>query len=262
MTLRLFVGAAIALVIVLLARRAHALSSHGALTAFGVGTVAMLAGWSWGALLIAYFLTSSALSRYGAAAKEARTGDIVEKGRARDAVQVLANGALFTLAAALFVAGTLSTSAASALGAGTLAASASDTWATEIGTLAKAPPRSILTLRPVAPGVSGGITLIGTLAAIAGAGFIAVVAFALGWPARATAAAFAGGVAGSTIDSILGAALQSRRWCDRCDRITERRVHRCGALTRHRGGLRWLDNDVVNFVTSAAGGLFAMLLAR
>lgn len=262
MTLRLFVGAAIALVIVLLARRADALSPGGALAAFGVGTVAMLAGWSWGALLIAYFLTSSALSRYGAATKEARTGDIVEKGRARDAVQVLANGALFTIAAALFVAGTLSTTAASALGAGTLAASASDTWATEIGTLAKAPPRSILTLRPVAPGASGGMTLIGTLAATAGAGFIALGALALGWPARAAIAAFVGGFTGSTIDSLLGAALQSRRWCDRCGRITERRVHGCGAVTRHWRGLRWLDNDVVNFVTNAAGGLFAMLLAR
>ena len=63
------------------------------------------------------------------------------------------------------------TLAAAALGA--LAASAADTWATEIGSLATRPPRSILTLRPVPAGTSGGVNLLGMLAMVAGATFVA-----------------------------------------------------------------------------------------
>src|SRR5436190_310884 len=62
-----------------------------------------------------------------------------------------------------------------ALGAGALAASASDTWATEIGTLHGAAPRSILGLAPVPIGMSGGLTLAGSLGAFAGAALIALV---------------------------------------------------------------------------------------
>ena len=259
---RFIVGAAIALGIVILARRAGTLASSGAVAAFVVGTVAIGAGWSWGALVVTYFLTSSALSRYGAAVKETRTGGMVEKGGERDAVQVLANGALFTVAAALSVAGLLAPVDAAALGAGTLAASASDTWATEVGTLSASPPRSIVSGRAVAPGTSGGVTFVGTLAAIAGAAFVALTAATLRWPASVALGAFVGGCVGSTLDSLLGATVQARRWCERCGRGTERMVHDCGALSRPSGGVSWLGNDAVNLISSAVGGLLAMLLAR
>ena len=45
-----------------------------------VGTVCVAAGWDWGVLLIAFFVTSTALSKLGEDAKAARTASIVEKG--------------------------------------------------------------------------------------------------------------------------------------------------------------------------------------
>ena len=266
MFVRVVAGAVIALVVVALARRVRALSASGVVAAFAVGALAISAGWSWGALLVAYFVSSSVLSRYGAATKDARTAAIVAKGGERDAVQVLANGLGFAVAAALSLAPTMADAESwirvAALGAGALAASASDTWATEIGTLASAQPRSILTLRPVPPGSSGGVTVVGLAAAVAGAAFVGIVAAAVGWPARLAVAACVGGVAGSTIDSILGATVQARRYCTRCDHATEREIHDCGMQTRASGGIRWLGNDAVNFVSTIAGGLLAMLMAR
>src|SRR5205085_12683644 len=94
----------------------------------------------------------------------------------------------------------------------------------------------------------------------AGAAFIAVIASALGWPGPVALAALAGGVAGSTIDSVLGATLQTRRWCDRCERETERVVHDCGAPTRRSRGLAWLSNDAVNILCSAVAGLLALMI--
>jgi uncharacterized protein (TIGR00297 family) len=172
----------------------------------------------------------------------------------------LANGATFAVAA--LVATIRPDIRWIALGAGSLAASAADTWATEIGTLYGGEPRSILSWRAVPTGTSGGVSAIGTLAALAGAVFVALVVAALGWPSTVARNVMIGGVAGALVDSLLGATMQSRRWCDVCERETERTVHDCGTSTRHRRGFVWLDNDLVNFLSNAAGGLIAAILTR
>jgi uncharacterized protein (TIGR00297 family) len=239
-------GLVAALAIAIAARRARALSVDGAIGAVVVGTVSVAAGWDWGALLIAFFLTSTFLSRSGGP-----VSGIVEKGGERDAIQVLANGGLFAAAAAAFV--LRPTAVWQAVGAGALAASTSDTWATEIGTRAKALPRSIVTWRPVSPGTSGGVTVHGTLAAFGGAAFLGALVALVGWPAWVAATTVIAGIVGSTADSVLGATLQARRRCPQCNLGTERLVHSCGARTAHAGGVQWLTNDGVNAVSSAIG---------
>ncbi len=260
MIARALSGFAIAGLIALVARRTRSLAPSGAIVATIIGTLAVAAGWSWGVLLIVYFASSTALSHLGRSAKEQRTASIVAKGGARDAAQVLANGGTFA-ASALFL--LLEPDVRwIALGAGSLAASAADTWATEIGTLLGGNPRSILTWRTIPVGTSGGVSLIGTVAAAAGAAFIGLVAASLGWTWLVCRNVMIGGIAGAFIDSLLGATLQSRRWCDACSRQTERVVHDCGAQTRAQGGFSWMNNDVVNFLSNAAGGLLAMILWR
>jgi len=225
-----------------------------------VGAAAVAAGWSWGVLLVLYFVGAAALTRFRAGRKAARVGALVMKAGPRDAVQVLANGGLFALAAALWLAS--GWEAWRALGAAALAAAASDTWATEVGTLARRPPRSIASWRPVPTGTSGGVSIPGVAAAAAGATFVAAAALALGWPRDTAAAAFVGGIAGSTLDSLLGATVQARWRCDRCHAPTEQRTHTCGVTTRLVSGISWVDNDVVNALSTAAAGVLGLLLAR
>jgi uncharacterized protein (TIGR00297 family) len=258
--IRGLVGLVLAAAIALLAMRARALSRTGAAAAALVGTTCIAAGWGWGALLLLFFGASSALSRHRLNTKEERTAAIVAKGGERDAAQVLANGAPFALAAL----GSLVWPSAGwyALGAGALAAATSDTWATEIGTLAAHPPRSIIGWRRVPPGTSGGVSLPGTLAAVAGAGFIALASAVVGWPSSAAWAALVGGFAGSTADSLLGATLQARRWCSRCMAATERTTHGCGQTTVPSGGLAWLDNDRVNFLSGLIGAMVGVAVGR
>ena len=256
---RLLAGFLLALAIALVARRARALSSSGAAAAVVVGTACVAAGWSWGALLVAFFIASTLLSRLGRARKEVRTRGIVAKGGERDLVQVLANGGPFAAAALGSLA--LPHPLWAAFGAASLAASTADTWATEIGTLAGAEPRSVLSWKRVPAGTSGGITLPGTLGSIAGALFVAALALALGWPGSAAAGALVGGVAGATMDTLIGASAQARRWCDRCEGGTERMVHDCGTATRHAGGIAWLDNDLVNLLASFTGAATGVVVA-
>jgi uncharacterized membrane protein len=140
---------------------------------------------------------------------------------------------------------------------GALAAAAADTWATEIGTLAGGRPRTLLGWRAVPPGTSGAVSAAGTAALVAGAAFVALLAIALGFPAWVALAGLAGGGAGAVADSVLGATVQDRRWCDRCSEATERRTHACGAATRASGGVEWIDNDVSERVCTMTGGAVA-----
>ena len=250
-------GAPIAAVIVLVARNRRSLSRSGAVAAFLLGVFCSAAGWAWAALLIGFFISGSLLSRYKSAQKSSKIEGVVAKGGERDAWQVLANGGLFS---AMAVANLVHPSPIwLCAGAGAIGASSADTWATEIGVLSKSTPRSIITGLPAVPGESGGVTWLGTFASVLGAAAMAVIVFFSGWGWIVAVAAIVGGVAGSAFDSILGATLQQRRWCDRCNIMTERTIHGCGTTTQVAGGLPWLDNDAVNAISSAFGAFLGTL---
>jgi uncharacterized protein (TIGR00297 family) len=264
----------------LIAGRAGALTRGGALTAFGVGTLTYASGTvGFALLLLAFFVPSVALSRLGRARKRALVD--VGKSGPRDALQVLANGGVAT-ACALGFAFTHDVRWAVAF-AGAYAAATADTWATEIGTLAGRAPRSILTWRPIATGMSGGITLAGTLAEIAGALWIGLVTpvailIAILMSGRSVWVSSHGpslvivglaelvvvplaGFAGATVDSLLGATLQELRRCDACGRACETDPHACGNPTRLVRGIRGLSNDVVNLLATAAGAALTLGIA-
>lgn len=244
-------GVALAAVVALAALRARALTVSGAIAACAIGAIVFATtGWRGAAVLFAFFLPSALLSRLGSARKKT-LNDIAKHGP-RDAWQVLANGGVAALCALLAVHDAAVYSAALA---GAFAAAAGDTWGTEIGTLSRAQPRSIVTMRPLGTGLSGGITAIGTLASVAGAAVVACAAALSG--AANFAPVVIGGVAGALIDSLLGATLQTQRWCPRCERACETNPHVCGAPTVRRRGVGWIGNDTVNFAATLAGALAA-----
>jgi len=255
---RAIAGALAATLVASAARQTRTLSTTGAIAGALAGTIAIAADWSWGLLLLAHFTAASALSKLGERRKAELVGGVIVKGSERDAGQVLANGGVYAIAALAFL--VFPSSVWYAVGAGALAASAADTWATEVGMLAGGEPFSITSGWRVPPGTSGGITPIGTVASIAGALFIGAGAALAGWPIL-FAAVVLGGLAGSLADSVLGAMVQARRWCDLCAKSTERVVHSCGTPTRHAGGVEGFDNDAVNAVCSGVGALVALFLS-
>ena len=250
------IGAVAAATIALVAYRIGSLDAGGALAAFAVGTATFGAlGFPGAGVLLTFFITSVALSRLG---KSRKTTVLVDVGKTgpRDGSQVLANGGVAALCAlaALWIAPRYAFAFA-----GAFAAATADTWGTELGTLVRQPPRSILTGRPLGTGLSGGVTWAGTLAQCAGAVLIAAVALTLdrrAFPAVATA-----GIVGAFVDSLLGASVQGLRWCPNCKRATEREPHVCGANTTPLRGLSWFGNDAVNFSASLVGAAIGFALA-
>jgi len=263
----------------LAAERSGSLTKSGAAGAVITGTTIFgFGGLSWGLTLIYFFLSSTFLSHFKEREKSAVAADKFSKGSKRDLGQALANAGVASAAALGYGLGRRSPgpapTAADAWGpllaafVGALATANSDTWATELGTLSQDEPRLITTGQPVAPGTSGGVTLLGTGAALAGAASVGLVAEALGagkgtiLRGRLPLLGLIGGMAGAITDSVLGATVQAMYWCPRCQKETERRVHGCGAETEPLRGVRWLDNDVVNAASTAAGALVAVLAAR
>lgn len=225
-----------------------------------MGTVVIACGWIWGAVLVGYFVLSSLVTRLGAARKAVRTASVLPDAAGRNARQVVANGGVY--AVLLVLAAVTDDPRWSVAALGALSAAAADTWATEIGTLWGGTPRMILTGRAMAPGASGGITLAGTAATVVAAALLAVLAPGI-IPASSEAngtavfAVLCGGIGGSVADSVLGATVQSKRWCEQCRTWTERRVHTCQYRTQHASGLRWMSNDLVNLLATITGAAIA-----
>ena len=183
--MQLLAGFFLAIIIAFVAYRAHSLSRSGAYAAIVVGTVIFgVGGWQWAILLLAFFISSSALTR----AFKNRKGGLSEKfskGGQRDAGQVFGNGATATLFAGLHFFFPTSPWVWLAFAA-SLAAVNADTWATELGVLNPHPPRMITNFsKVVEKGTSGAISLVGTLASLAGSGVIGLLA-ALVYPSPAS----------------------------------------------------------------------------
>jgi uncharacterized protein (TIGR00297 family) len=271
-TTRLIVGVAISTGIGGLAYWRRSLTGSGWLGAIIVGTLTFgVGGWAWGLTLFTFFLSSSLLSHYREEFKEQRAAEKFAKGGRRDLRQALANGGVGALLALLY--GLLGEPLLLfAAFVGVMATVTADTWATELGVLSSRPPRLITTGRQVEPGTSGGVTLLGTGAAAAGSAFIGLITLGFISIGQALAeqpvspawwllpAALLGGLAGALFDSLLGATVQAiYRYPN--GRETERSLGRDGTPTTFVRGWPWLDNDLVNLVSSLVGGIIAAAVA-
>lgn len=250
MTPGLPAAGAIAGAVALAAWRARALTGAGAAAATAVGTTILCgAGWPGGAALAAFFVSSSAISRLAPAPPSPEAD---AKGNRRDPWQVLANGGPAALGAML---AWRTPGLALWIVTASLAAAAADTWATSAGAWSRRPPRHLFTGKAVPPGTSGGISLYGTLGALAGACLVAGAGAWAGGAANLLPAATLVGFSGMVADSALGASMQGRFRCPRCGLRSERQVHRCGTPTERVGGVAWLNNDGVNALATGIGAL-------
>lgn len=174
---------------------------------------------------------------------------------------------------------------------GFYACCAGDTWASEIGSVAGGTPRLITTLRPVPPGTNGGVSFTGLMASLTG-GLVVGICFVLSryffdgvmfstaaspllaFPQRnvgllathlgcprhqawVVLAAGAAGLAGSLIDSLLGAVLQATYYDSDRKLITSH-----FSVGSHRiSGRDILSNNGVNFLSSLSTAILTPVLA-
>ncbi|MFA7197776.1 MAG: DUF92 domain-containing protein [Methanoculleus sp.] len=160
----------------------------------------------WFLIMLTFFIIGAGATRYRYSDKE-QLGVAQEHGGVRGYFNVFANGLVATGAAILF--GVTGHPAFVALYLGSVASAAADTAASEIGVTGKT-PYLITTLRPVARGTNGGVTLRGEAAAVIASAIVASVAWAMGvadpWMVVVTIIA---GFVGTNVDSLVGATLEN-----------------------------------------------------
>jgi uncharacterized protein (TIGR00297 family) len=190
--------------------------------------------------VLALLLMTSLATRAGRKQKE--TLGTAEKHSGREASQVAANLGVAAIVANPLVLSWLSERGPLAhrgnlagtlwvLGIAALAEAAADTISSELGQVLSGHPRMITTLRKAEPGTDGAISLGGTAAGIIAAGAVAAAgSWAVGGGTPVFMVSWAGGVFGLFFDSLLGA-------------------------TAERHG--WLNNDAVNFLSTASAAAFA-----
>lgn len=256
--MQILIGIFLAILVAVLAWRAGSLSWSGALAAVITGGLIFgLGGPPWAVLLLTFFISSSVLSR-AFSKRKTSLAEKFSKGSQRDWGQVLANGGLGALLALGYTIPPHQEWLWLAF-AGAMAAVNADTWSTELGVLSLIPPRMITTGQKVERGTSGGITFIGTLAALGGAALIGIAAVIFpasqSWLYR-LGIIILGGLVASLFDSFLGATVQAIYWCPTCNKETERHpMHTCGSPTSQVRGWLWVNNDMVNVACSLSGAI-------
>ena len=151
---------------------------------------------------------------------------------------------------------------------GSYAFGAADTFASELGVLSRAPPRMVGSWRVVPRGTNGGVSLLGTAAAALG-GLLVGASGALSFRVRdglrfdwtVALTGLAAGLAGTTLDSVLGATLQYSGTKAAPGAPAGVVVVDAPAKGVQRvAGRNVLSNSGVNFVASLASALLAPLL--
>lgn len=257
------IGAVCAFIVAGAAYAKKSLTLSGCLAAVLMGTIYYGAGnLFWFGTLLLFFITSTLLSKYRKERKQELEKSYAKTGN-RDAGQVFANGGMGMLLCLgywifphpawiyAFI--------------GVMATVTSDTWATELGSLSRKPPRSVVSWRVLTPGASGGVSLLGTTAAAIGGALIGAGAFIFSWIADFetlgflswTCVGLVGGLAGAFADSYLGATAQLMYRCTECGREVEVSEH-CGHKTVRARGWTWMSNDLVNVLSSVIGGCVAI----
>jgi uncharacterized protein (TIGR00297 family) len=190
--------------------------------------------------LLALLVLTFGATRFGRRRKEAL--GIAEARRGRTAAQVAANLGVATLAGIPQIMGQFSDflflsprfTLVPMLAA--MAEATADTVSSELGQVLGGEPRLVSNLRRVPAGTDGAVSLAGTLCGSVGAAVVVLVGLAvLPLHGRDGVVAFAAGIAGTLVDSLLG------------------------ALPERRG---WLNNDAVNALSTLAAAALAACAVR
>lgn len=188
---------------------------------------------------------------------KARYGRGDGKSSSRGSIQVVANGAVPAICSLLFIFTKNPVFALVYIAA--VAEAFADTAASGIGSLAKR-TYDPFRFKACDKGLSGGMSLIGTLASLVASLIIAFVSFVFGmtdikWSLILAFIALLGMV----FDSALGSFLQIKYRCRVCGKITEKCEH-CGTPTVRYCGISFIDNNTVNIAASVFTALLTLLI--
>jgi uncharacterized membrane protein len=125
-----------------------------------------------------------------------------------------------------------------------------DSISSDVGSLSKGKVFDPIKWKHVSKGLSGGISIVGTVAAVIASLLISIYAtlvLSLSWISGVIV--FFMIFLQTVLDTILGSLLQVKYQCRICKEVTEEKMH-CNEKTEYLSGVRMLDNNMVNLLAS------------
>lgn len=130
----------------------------------------------------------------------------------------------------------------------TIAETIGDSVASAVGVLSKEDPIDICTLKRTQRGISGGISVIGTVASLLVCVYSGLVYLGIYQKnIYGFVVIIISSFSGILLDSILGSRVQIQYKCKVCDKLTEKEEH-CQKPTEHIKGYSFFDNSRINFL--------------
>jgi uncharacterized protein (TIGR00297 family) len=240
------------------AYKKQALTLGGIISAIIVDIIISLTLGNFGfVILLTFFIGGLITDKIKKCKKNKGRRENMRLGEPRNYRQVLANSIISAVCSTLFFITKnrifLITFVAS------LAESFADTTASGIGSLSDR-AYDVFRLRKCRAGLSGGMSILGTFSALISTFIINIIAapfikieFAEGL--IIIIAAFSGMV----FDSLLGSLLQIKFKCSACGEIVEQPTHCNGQAIKH-SGISFVDNDLVNFLSTVFATVLAAIL--
>ena len=189
--------------------------------------------------------------------KNNRTVDEGLKGDCRDHMQVLANALIPSLSATLFAVSGIELFVVAFVAS--LSEALADTVASSMGAFSKK-TFDLFKWKKCENGISGGVSIIGTVSALVASFILPLVALAFGaFDPLLVCITAASAFLGTIVDTALGSLLQVKYTCAVCGKLTEKHIH-CDKPTKHHSGLKYIDNDVVNLLSGIASALISVFL--
>lgn len=227
-------GAGVNAVLAVAALASRGVTMSGALWGWVLGTLLWgLGGWPAFSALLAFFILGTACTKLGYARKHA-LGIAQEKGGRRGPRNAFANVSAGVVFAFLAVSTAHPTAFAVAVAAA-FATAASDTVSSEIGQAYGRRHVLVTSFRRVPAGTDGAVSIEGTLGGVVASLIVAAVTWGTGLiPGSAIAVVAVAAFVGNTLESYVGAAFE---------------------------GTARIDNELVNFSNTVAGGVVGAALA-
>lgn len=235
-----------------------AVDRSGLLAGIFVGLLfALSGGLAAVAMLLTFFTIGSIFTKYKYSYKE-RIGVAEPRGGARGWRSVFSN--LFFPSLALLLHYFTEKHIYFIAFLSSISCSLADTLASELGSLDKRGPWLIRNFRKVPHGTSGAISIIGTASGFLGSFLIPFEALMLNMISfNSFLLASSLGFISSILDSLLGATVQAKYFCESEGRVIED-PSVCEGRCLRLSGLPWVDNHTVNLISTGLGSFLAIAL--
>lgn len=240
--IRLLLAIGLSLVFVIAGYLLNWLTLDGATSAILFGVISLgLGGFVGAAVVLGFFVTSSLLSK-----DQVNDIGLTTIHFRRNGTQVWSNGFWFAFWLIFWFTSDSMVFLIAAITA--MSFSTADTWGSEVGgNRVKGTTWLFGTFEKVEPGIDGGISLIGTLASLAGAFIIGGIywLFYQQMPIGYLVIIVTAGFLGSFVDSLIGTYIQGKKLNDRI-------------MTLFNNKIQTFDNNLTNWVSSGVSSILAI----